>query len=312
VLARYQGSGKKTITLTGTVGKDKKTFTYETEFLTKATGKPFVEELWARRKVGYLLDQIRLNGEKKELVEAVTALAKKYGITTPYTSYLIVPDAPVPVALGAPAGAVRAPAARPPALDAEVPGKKPLTVAEFARFAGGKGRDLSATRNAYQDAMIRSLEKAGDKLDERRKLLLSALDQKKALDRAYFFKGGQWRENQLEKLGVDLAYTTNNLKSQTQLSPTAQHNVAGRTCLEIGGVWIDRDFTAKTPTLAVKAQSDAYFRILERQPQVRDVFRLGNHLVWVAPSGTALIIDASNGKEKLSDKEIDALFVAKK
>jgi Ca-activated chloride channel family protein len=62
----------------------------------------------------------------------------------------------------------------------------------------------------------------------------------------------------------------------------------------------------------VKAQSDAYFRILERQPQVRDVFRLGNHLVWVTPSRTALVIDTSDGKEKLSDAEIDKLFVAGK
>ena len=55
----------------------------------------------ARRKVGYLLDQIRLNGEKKELIDEVVTLAKRDGITTPYTSYLIVPDAPVPVAAGA-------------------------------------------------------------------------------------------------------------------------------------------------------------------------------------------------------------------
>src|SRR5262249_11928605 len=60
--------------------------------------KGFVEHLRARRKVGYLLDQIRANGEKKELVDETVALAKKYGIATPYTSYLIVPDSPVPVA----------------------------------------------------------------------------------------------------------------------------------------------------------------------------------------------------------------------
>ena len=61
------------------------------------TGKDFVEQLWARRKVGYLLDQIRVNGEKKELVDEVVLLAKRYGITTPYTSYLVVPDGPMPV-----------------------------------------------------------------------------------------------------------------------------------------------------------------------------------------------------------------------
>jgi len=45
---------------------------------------------------------------------------------------------------------------------------------------------------------------------------------------------------------------------------------------------------------------------------LKDVFRLGNHLVWVAPSGTALVIDTNDGKSELTDKEIDALFTAKK
>jgi Ca-activated chloride channel family protein len=34
--------------------------------------------------------------------------------------------------------------------------------------------------------------------------------------------------------------------------------------------------------------------------------------VWLTPSGTALVIDTSEGKEKLSDEEINKLFVAKK
>jgi Ca-activated chloride channel family protein len=42
------------------------------------------------------------------------------------------------------------------------------------------------------------------------------------------------------------------------------------------------------------------------------VFRLGNHLVWVTPSGVALIIDANDGKDKMSDADINKLFVAKK
>jgi Ca-activated chloride channel family protein len=58
--------------------------------------------------------------------------------------------------------------------------------------------------------------------------------------------------------------------------------------------------------------SDAYFRILERHPKVREVFQLGNHLVWVTPSGTNLVIDTAEGKEKLTDEEIDQLFAARK
>ena len=60
--------------------------------------------------------------------------------------------------------------------------------------------------------------------------------------------------------------------------------------------------------MTVKAQSEAYFRILKLQPQMKDVFRLGNYLVWVTPSGTALVIDTRDGKDKLDDKVIENLF----
>jgi Ca-activated chloride channel family protein len=42
--------------------------------------------------VGYLLDEIRLHGDSKELKDEVTELARKYGIVTPYTAYLIQED----------------------------------------------------------------------------------------------------------------------------------------------------------------------------------------------------------------------------
>lgn len=53
-----------------------------------------VPRLWATRKVSYLLDQLRLHGDNKELLGEVDRLAMRYGIVTPYTSYLITePDA---------------------------------------------------------------------------------------------------------------------------------------------------------------------------------------------------------------------------
>ena len=76
-------------------------------------------------------------------------------------------------------------------------------------------------------------------------------------------------------------------------------------------MWIDEGFDPKMPVCSVKAQSDAYFRLLEKQPHLKDVFKLGNHLLWVTPNGTALVVDTSDGKDKLSDEEIDKLFVKK-
>ena len=52
----------------------------------------FIPRLWATRRVGYLLDEIRLRGENAELKDEVTELARKYSIVTPYTAWLITED----------------------------------------------------------------------------------------------------------------------------------------------------------------------------------------------------------------------------
>ena len=48
----------------------------------------FVEKLWAVRRVGYLLDQVQLHGKSQEVVDEIVRLSLKYGIMTPYTSFL--------------------------------------------------------------------------------------------------------------------------------------------------------------------------------------------------------------------------------
>lgn len=52
----------------------------------------FIPYLWAARKIGYLLEEVRLNGENKEIIDSIIELSKKYGIITPYTSSLVVKD----------------------------------------------------------------------------------------------------------------------------------------------------------------------------------------------------------------------------
>jgi Ca-activated chloride channel family protein len=48
----------------------------------------YLPRLWATRRVGWLMEQIRTNGEQKELRDEVVDLGTRYGIVTPYTSYL--------------------------------------------------------------------------------------------------------------------------------------------------------------------------------------------------------------------------------
>ncbi len=317
VLGRFNGTGPGAVKLTGTIGKETKEFAFDTTFpQTTGDDRAFVEHLWARRKVGYLLDQIRGHGETKELVDEIVMLAKKYGITTPYTSFLIVPDGAVPVAGSQGGGGAgwkggdRGPAALAPS----VPDAKPTSVADFARRVQEKPGDLEANRGKFEDERyLRVPEGSASKGSSEGKQLAEAKAKKDAYDQAReYFRNHAYKESQSGKLGVDLSEQTNNLRVQSRLEQTAIKNVNGRNCMEIGGVWIDEGFDAKMKTVTIKAQSDAYFRILDRKPKMKEVLQLANHVVWVAPNGTALVIDTSDGKERLEDKEIDELFVTKK
>jgi Ca-activated chloride channel family protein len=85
---RYRDSGATRITLTGEADGETHEFIYEGYF-TDRGGDSFIPRLWATRKIGYLMTQIRLHGEREEWVEAVIELSIRYGIITPYTSFLI-------------------------------------------------------------------------------------------------------------------------------------------------------------------------------------------------------------------------------
>jgi Ca-activated chloride channel family protein len=92
IFGRYTGSGSNKITLRGTVKGEIKEFKINSEFTKDNEEYDFIPPLWASRRIGYLLDQIRLNGEEKELIDEITQLAREHGIVTPYTSYLIMED----------------------------------------------------------------------------------------------------------------------------------------------------------------------------------------------------------------------------
>ena len=92
LFGRYKGNGKAKLVVSGKVNGKTEKYTYDLNFDKTNTKNEFIPALWGSRAVGYLLDQIRLNGETKELRDEVTRLAKKHGIITPYTSYLILED----------------------------------------------------------------------------------------------------------------------------------------------------------------------------------------------------------------------------
>jgi len=92
IFGRYKGEGEVEINLKGKLKNKLKNYNYSFKFPKEDLQNSYLPPLWAARYIGYLLDQIRLHGEDKELIDEITHLAREHGIITPYTSYLILED----------------------------------------------------------------------------------------------------------------------------------------------------------------------------------------------------------------------------
>jgi len=83
--------------LGGKSGGTSRNFLYNNQrFPLRTESNDFLPRLWATRRVGWLMEQVRSNGEQKELRDEIVDLGTRYGIVTPYTSYLALePNAQV-------------------------------------------------------------------------------------------------------------------------------------------------------------------------------------------------------------------------
>lgn len=92
IIGRYKNSSELeniSFQLSGKSGSETKEFRYNNlDFPLNDRKNDFLPRLWASRRVGWLIEQIRSNGENKELKDEIVDLGTRYGIVTPYTSYL--------------------------------------------------------------------------------------------------------------------------------------------------------------------------------------------------------------------------------
>lgn len=283
LLGRYTGDGDVAFELTGRVNGKVEKFTYENKFAATEAKGQFIELLWAQRRIGHLLDQIRLHGETKELVDDVIRLSKEYGIPTPYTSNLILED-------GLQLGAAPTP---------NMPRRKGV--------AGG-GELKPETERALATVVAKSKEPAATPAPP-----MPAEPKADAAARAEEAKSAEnFAKRFAEKdgrAGVDVSRRLRELKEAEQSGNTGQlfRKTAGTRFFSYDGVWVDERFDASATVTTVKFGSDAYFKLAEKAPQLVQALKLGTSVVFVTVPGKALVV-CDAGEEKLTDAQVDALF----
>jgi Ca-activated chloride channel family protein len=154
IVGRYKGSGFETVKLSGEVNGELQIFSYPEQRFRRNGGPEFLPRLWATRKVGDLLNQVRLEGPEEEIVDQIVKLSIRYGIITPYTSFLVtepeafgeeaqnsIADDAFEGIMSAPTqvsgmGAVERAAEESKILGADIPAELPQSSVDMVRLAG--------------------------------------------------------------------------------------------------------------------------------------------------------------------------------
>ncbi|MEZ4702387.1 MAG: VIT domain-containing protein [Rhodothermales bacterium] len=156
VAGRYRKPGAAKVQLTGMLNGREQTFRYGFDLPASERDRDFVARLWAQRRVGMLLEEIRMHGENAELKDEVIALAKEFGIVTPYTSYLVTEDEMMAVdQMMPPPGAPR------PVSSRQARPGMPSADAGFNQTSGEAAVQMSKSIRSMQEAEVAAPAEVG-------------------------------------------------------------------------------------------------------------------------------------------------------
>ncbi|GAC1398310.1 MAG: hypothetical protein NVSMB56_13270 [Pyrinomonadaceae bacterium] len=252
--------------LRGKTGAETRSISYENlSFPVKNTENDFLPRLWATRRVGWLMEQVRTNGEQKELRDEIVDLGTRYGIVTPYTSYLAVEPESQPINgrqvrdLSAVAGGVAGGVAR-----RARPTNAPKDKKESQSNRGYTPPPSSPQATTGADAVQMSKQQRA----QQEVLQVTS-------------------EDDVQRLDTDREY----------LRDGASQKIGGKTFYARGGLWTDAEFSAdaKLPESVLTFGSDEYFALLKREPQLAQFFSLGERVVVVF-NGRVYRVNAAQGK----------------
>jgi Ca-activated chloride channel homolog len=103
LVGKYKGDGPVSVVLTGRTGRETRRFVLDRRALGGGERADFLPRLWATRRIGYLLEEVRLQGRNAELEDEIRRLGLKYGIVTPFTSFLVTERERLTIDAAAPA-----------------------------------------------------------------------------------------------------------------------------------------------------------------------------------------------------------------
>ncbi len=278
VVGRYSGKGDGAVQIEGTVNSETKKIAHDVKFPDESSDHEFIPRLWATRRVGYLLDEIRLRGESKELKDEVTELARKYSIVTPYTAYLIIEDETrrnVPTAMRS--------------LQLDEGGVARAEISEnYKRFRADKDGPgaVGNARSAYE---LKSAQSASDAISQgRQESIRGGLNAPAASAPSGTVGGGGGssgsRIYSLNRAGsASGGDDAKKAKDRSTEYEQQSRFVGGKTFFQNNEQWVDADVQKVRDAKRVRVQfnSPEYFELLKKNPKALSWLSVGRNVQFV-------------------------------
>lgn len=249
ITGRYKGSGKSDdhAVIHGKVGSVEVNYEFPVTFSDGSHKDEFIALLWANRRIGYLLQQMRLHGTSDELLAEVIKLSKKYGILTEYTSFLVTGD--------------------------EHMRAEEIWFMPPSAISGKLGSSMNrlTTRQTGRSAVTQS-----------KALAEQAFSAQVAPSGVITIGGEKQRYDNITQVGAQGFF-------------------------KAGDNWIQGDLEDDRLDIKIKRFSPAYFQILEKDPSLGRYLGLGDEVRLQI--GNLIVQIADDGKEFLTDSELEALFI---
>ncbi|MEM8859808.1 MAG: VIT domain-containing protein, partial [Chloroflexota bacterium] len=268
LVGRYRNPGPARITLTGDVNGETQTFEYADNIFRESGGDDFIPRLWATRTIGHLLTQIRIQGERQELVDSVINLSLRYGIITPYTSFLIEEDDIINQ------GGI-------------VPIPEPITQPDTDFGEEATQEEVEVIREVeVQVEVERVVEASGERAVEEAEAVSEMAD-------AIVVAPQPTQPAQLS-----------NEESGQSVAQAPIKHVGVKSFVFQNGRWVDTVYVGELPVERIGFASDAYFDLITAAPYLSDYLAVGE-LVTVVHDGIAYAIVRGSGDGNITLPEAE-------
>lgn len=289
IAGKFSEAATGPLKLTATRDGQQVEYVWPKAAFTNTSQAKYVPAVWAGRKISFLIDQIRAHGESQEMVDEILQLSQEYGIQTPYSSWLIVPEQVHPLAMRRSPG-VRSivgigGGARRRALSPMSPDRRKKPSAPAGGFVGGGGGgifgDPEDAPALYGDISL-------------------AIDLTEA-ELSVAKESGKVA-NLIARKNAALKDMRNRDNDRLSDSLLLVRKINSRWYHKMGAFLVDEDFTEDIELVTVKFGSNAYFDLALNRADLREVLAANRNVLVLVADKIAVLIAENEGIEDFSEK----------